>query len=61
MNYLSFYPTFGMTYAIMLTINSTSSPQTHNEILVKWTTYHMHPHMLQPKLDEDLKVTIVGQ
>jgi len=46
-----------MTYAIMLTINSTSSPQTHNEIPVKWTTYHM----LQPKLDEDLKVAIVGQ
>jgi hypothetical protein len=50
-----------MTYAIMLAINSTSSPQTHDEIPVKWTTYHMRPHMPQPKLDEDLKVAIMGQ
>jgi hypothetical protein len=50
-----------MTYAIMLAINSTSSPQTQNEIPVKWTTYHMHPHMPQPKLKKDLKVAIMGQ
>jgi hypothetical protein len=50
-----------MTYAIMLAINSTSSPQTHNEIPLKWTTYHMHPHMLQPNLNEDVKVAIMGQ
>jgi hypothetical protein len=50
-------------HAIMLAINSTSSSQTHNEIPVKWTTYHMRPHtsMPQPKLNEDLKVAIMGQ